>query len=71
MIPKQITSTDYFKVSGAIFGFVSVMHLLRILNHWVFVLGSWMFPYWLSWVAVFVAGYLSYQGFVLAGVIKK
>jgi hypothetical protein len=71
MIPKEMTSKDYLKVSGSIFAFVSVMHLLRILNHWVFVFGSWMFPYWVSWAVMFAAAYLSYQAFVLAGVIKK
>jgi len=45
--------------------------MLRILNHWVFILGTWNFPYWVSWAAVFVAAYLSYQAFLLAGLIKK
>lgn len=71
MIPKKMESMDYYRVSGSIFGFVAFMHLLRILNHWVFIFGTWNFHYWVSWVVVPVAGYLSYQAFLMAGVIKK
>jgi len=65
-----MSSQDYFKVSGSLFAFVAFMHVLRLWNHWIFAFGKWMFPFWVSWVAVIVAGYLSYQAFVLAGVIK-
>jgi hypothetical protein len=71
MFPKKMSSKNFLMVSGCIFGVVSLMHMLRILNHWVFILGTWNFPYWVSWVAVFVAAYLSYQAFLLAGAIKK
>jgi hypothetical protein len=71
MIPKKLDSNDYYMISGSIFGLVAFMHLLRILNNWVFIFGTWHFHYWVSWVAMPVAAYLSYQAFLLAGVIKK
>ncbi len=61
----------YYLVSGGIFGFVAFMHLLRVVNHSVCILGSWHVPMFFSWLAVAGAGFLSYQGFLLAGVIKK
>jgi hypothetical protein len=70
MIPQKMTSKDYYTVSGSIFGLVAVMHLLRVVNDWIFIFGKWHVPSWASVVAVAVAGYLSYQAFVLAGVIK-
>ena len=64
-------SRDYYLVSGCIFGFVAFMHLLRIIDQSVCILGPWHVPMYLSWLAVLGAGFLSYQGFALAGVIKK
>ncbi len=71
MIPKKMSAKDYYMVSGGIFAFVAVMHLLRVLNDWIFIFGKWAIPSWVSVVAVAIAGYLSYQAFVLAGMIKS
>ena len=66
-----MNSKDYFLVTGIIFGLIAMGHLARLVNQSVFIIGSWHLPPFLSLVAAVVAGYLSYQGFVLAGVIKK
>lgn len=39
----------YLVVSGVIFGVVAVLHLLRVVNDWEFVLGPWSLPMWFSW----------------------
>lgn len=66
-----MNSKDYFLVSGVIFGVVAFMHLFRAVNHTVLIMGSWHVPMLFSWLAIIGAGFLSYQGFLLAGVIKK
>ena len=48
----------YLVVSGSIFGIVSVFHLLRILNDWALVLGSWSAPMWVSWFGLIFPGLL-------------
>ncbi len=53
-------------VAGAIFAIVALLHLLRIFMGWPVSIGSWMVPMWLSWIALVVAGGLSYFGLSLA-----
>ena len=55
----------YFFLSGFIFGCVSILHLLRIINQWVVVLGPWSVPLWLSWFGLVIAGGLSVWAFRL------
>jgi hypothetical protein len=49
-------------VAGAIFAVVALAHLLRIYMGWMVMIGDWMAPIWLSWIAVIGAGALSYSG---------
>jgi len=53
-------------VAGAIFAVVALLHVLRILMGWPAVLGGWEVPMWVSWIALVVAGGLSYFGLSLA-----
>jgi hypothetical protein len=39
---------------------------LRIYMGWPIVIGSWTAPMWVSWIALVVAGGLSYFGLSLA-----
>ncbi|MBI2611001.1 hypothetical protein HYW60_03660 [Candidatus Kaiserbacteria bacterium] len=55
----------YFKVSSGVFALVALLHLARVLFGWDAVIGGWMVPMWLSWVALIVAGYLAYSGYTL------
>jgi len=56
---------NLFLVSSIVFGSVSFLHLLRLVNGWTFQVASWNAPMWLSWVAFVFAGYLSYSFFNL------
>jgi hypothetical protein len=40
-------------------------HLLRILMGWPIVIDNWTVPMWLSWIALVIAGGLSYFGLSL------
>ena len=48
------------KVSSLIFGLVTVVHLVRALMGSSIVIGSWDVPLWASWLAVVIAGALSW-----------
>jgi hypothetical protein len=53
-------------VAGAIFAVVAAVHLLRIYMGWPVIIDGWEAPIWVSWIAVIVAGCLSYFGLRLA-----
>ena len=52
-------------LAGVIFAIVALAHLLRILMGWSIVIDNWTVPMWLSWIALVIAGVLSYFGFSL------
>ena len=58
-------------VSSVIFLIVLVFHGLRLFYGWDASIGGWEVPMWLSWIAVFAAGYLAYAGFSAGGMLKK
>lgn len=53
----------YMTVSTAIFGLLALLHLARILFGWDAVIGGWLVPMWVSWVALVIGGYLAYTGY--------
>ena len=52
-------------LAGVIFAIVALLHLLRIYMAWPVVIGDWTVPMWESWIALVVAGGLSYFGLSL------
>ena len=40
----------YQLISGTVFGVVALGHLLRVVNGWTLVIGSWLVPMWISWL---------------------
>ena len=56
----------YFGISAVIFGIVSVLHLLRVMNGWVFVLGPYSVPMFASVCGTLIAGTLSIWALYLA-----
>jgi hypothetical protein len=52
-------------LAGVIFAIVALAHLLRIVTGWPIVIDNWAVPMWLSWIALVVAGGLSYFGLTL------
>ena len=52
-------------LAGVIFAIVALAHLLRIFMGWPILIDHWTVPMWLSWIALVVAGGLSYFGLSL------
>jgi len=52
-------------VTAALFLIVAIAHLLRIILGWQIEIGGLSIPFWLSWLAVLVAGAFAYFGFAL------
>ena len=50
-------------LAGAIFSCIALLHLLRIVLGWQAMVGGWIVPAWLSWVALPIAAYLAYEAF--------
>ncbi len=57
----------FFLISGVFFGLVSLIHLLRIINGWGFIIGSYSVPMWMSWCAFIFTGVFSFWAFRLRG----
>jgi uncharacterized membrane protein len=55
----------YITIVSVIFSIIAILHLLRVFLSWLAEIGGWNIPFWLSWIAVIVSGYLAYEGFKL------
>lgn len=58
-------ANTFFKTAGFIFGIIAVLHALRLINAWDAIIGNYIVPMWLSWVAVVVSGLLCISAFKL------
>jgi hypothetical protein len=56
---------SFHLLAGTIFGFVALIQALRIFMGWPVIIGGWDAPMWASWIAVVVAGGLSYLALTL------
>jgi uncharacterized integral membrane protein len=63
---RAVDQRTFNVVASVIFAMVALLHLLRIYMDWPIVIGSWTAPMWVSWIALVVAGSLSYFGLSLA-----
>ncbi len=61
----------YHLISGIIFGLVALAHLLRIINQWPLILGPWSAPMLISWIGLFITGYLCIWSFSLIRMENK
>jgi hypothetical protein len=52
-------------IAGTIFALVALLQALRIYMDWSVVIGGWSAPMWISWIAIVVAGGLSYFALTL------
>ncbi|QQG46559.1 MAG: hypothetical protein HYY55_01795 [Candidatus Niyogibacteria bacterium] len=52
----------FYSTVGIIFALIFILHSARIIFGWSAVIGGLEIPMWVSWIAVFVAGFLIYQG---------
>lgn len=55
----------YLGISGAIFGLIALLHILRVVLDWSAQIGTWTVPFWVSWIAIFVSGGLCVWAFRL------
>ncbi|MBV8887451.1 MAG: hypothetical protein JO235_26115 [Chroococcidiopsidaceae cyanobacterium CP_BM_RX_35] len=55
----------YFLISAAIFALVSVLHIVRLFNHWSFQIGTVAVPFWGSWLGLVIGAALSIWAFRL------
>lgn len=63
----MLSQKTFFQIAGAIFGIVTILHILRLFYGWDITLGGISIPMTVSIVAPFVSGYLSYNAFKFAG----
>ena len=61
-----MSEKTFVAVAAVIFGLVALLHLFRIVMGWSIVIDAWTVPMWLSWIALVVAGALSYFGMSVA-----
>ncbi|OFY49424.1 MAG: hypothetical protein A2W85_06155 [Bacteroidetes bacterium GWF2_41_31] len=47
------------RISGTIFGIVSVLHLLRVVSVVSVTIGGWQLPMWVNMMGFLAAGFLS------------
>lgn len=55
----------FASTAAVIFLLIAILHVLRILYGWEAMIGTASLPMWVSWLALLLAGFLSYQGFRL------
>jgi hypothetical protein len=55
----------FHSIAGTIFALVALLQALRIYMDWSVVIGGWSAPMWISWIAIVVAGGLSYFALTL------
>ncbi len=55
----------FHQVVGVIFTLIALVHLARVIYGWQASIGGRSVPMWVSWVAIVVGAYLTYQAFRL------
>ncbi|MFQ5452575.1 MAG: hypothetical protein ACE5D6_00105 [Candidatus Zixiibacteriota bacterium] len=53
-----MSSKKYLMISGIVFGLVALSHLLRTVFWLEIHVGTWMVPFWVSWIGVVGPGIL-------------
>jgi hypothetical protein len=58
-----MTTRAFCTLAAAIFALIAPLQLIRIVMGWSVTLNGVDVPFWASWIAVAVAGALSFVGF--------
>jgi len=66
-----MNNRSYLVVSGAVFGFVAVLHLLRVVNGWAVVVGPWSAPMGVSWLGTIFPAVLCVWAFRMASRVRE
>jgi len=61
-----MTQKTFSLTAGVIFSLIAAGHLLRVIFGWKVTVDGGMIPIWVSWLALFIAAYLAYEGFRLS-----
>jgi hypothetical protein len=61
-----MTIKTFCTLAAAIFALIALLQLIRIMLGWSITLNGVDVPFWASWIAVAVAGALSFVGFRVA-----
>ena len=62
---------SFLVVSGTVFGFVAVLHLLRVVNGWAVMVGPWWVPMGVSWFGTIFPAILCVWAFRSASRIRE
>lgn len=62
-----MSSNQFILTAAVLFLAVFALHAMRLLFSWEAVIGRWPVPFWMSWIALVITGYMIYTGFKLAG----
>jgi len=68
---RSVRERTLLRMAGTLFAIVAIGHWTRIAFGADIVLGGWMMPVWLSWVAVTITTYLSYMSFHFSFIRKN
>ncbi len=60
---RAMTIRTFCTLAAAIFALIALLQLIRIVMGWSVTLNGADVPFWASWIAVAVAGALSFVGF--------
>ena len=55
----------FHQIAGTIFALAALLQALRLYMGWPVLIGGWDAPMWISWIAIVVAGGLSYFALTL------
>jgi hypothetical protein len=58
-----MTVKTFSTLAAAIFALIALLQLIRIVMGWSVTFNGIDVPFWVSWIAVVVAGALSFVGF--------
>ena len=61
-----MSKSTFVLIDSAMFLFIGLAHLLRALMGWEVTIGTYVVPVWFSWLAILVALYLGFQGFLIS-----
>jgi len=59
----RVNRKTYVTITATLFLAVGIAHLLRIIFGWSVEISGLRIPFWVSWLAVPIAGALAYFGF--------
>ncbi len=57
-----MSQKTFSRTAGAIFSLIALGHILRVALSVEWMVAGHTIPMWVSWLALFLAGYLAYEG---------